>query len=446
MATSGNSANTSGPPQASPLVNSPDLLRRSTTIPSAGTSSFRWAHRRSARRRKNRTATLNSVQTEPKNSASTGAFEKIVVDVDKALNTVYPPAERLDNEEEDLDYDSLSNYFVPYNEERARVTKDIRRLAAVVEDPEAPLVFNSDQRLGVGNEIGYRTLTALAMSLLMAKTICDVDNDGISLVYAPLGHNSQRFRKLLDRLRQSDQTFKRNTERSDNEASFSQKSRELAKDSCALIDFISESLARFISQIASGDSWRQNQLAALAKFTAKMKFVLEDISQSASVAFRNGETALATFEATYGDVSGSKQAEEMDPDTVFRQFTSTLNTDAGHEGYFRGIEYRVNQQRIRHGFTQALDYVLASLLPGNRHRGFDVTEYEICGVVMETGYHDFQVSITSIQWRHTYLKQENYRHSSFKTGTSNLQAHQTWISLTLRTRPLECWMRLFHTW
>jgi hypothetical protein len=51
-----------------------------------------------------------------------------------------------------------------------------------------------------------------------------------------------------------------------------------------------------------------------------------------------------------------------------------------------------NQQRVRVGFMEVFDYIIASLLPCTRYRGFCIAEYDICGVVTETGFHDFQVS------------------------------------------------------
>jgi len=138
--------------------------------------------------------------------------------------------------------------------------------------------------------------------------------------------------------------------------------------------------------------WRSQQLGALAKFTAKMKFLLGDISNHASVALNNAHIAIATFEATYGDdLKQDGTAEEEDPNAVFRRFASTLTEDPARVDNIRDVRRRVNEQRARVRLRETLNYILASLLPKDRHHGFSVTEYEVCGVVIETGFHDFQV-------------------------------------------------------
>lgn len=158
------------------------------------------------------------------------------------------------------------------------------------------------------------------------------------------------------------------------------------------MDYVSACMARYATQIATGTSWRNEQLGALAKFTAKVKFLLGDMANHASVALRSAESALAAFEATYGNSASHQQgAEKEDSMTVFRRFAATLSADPARADYVRAVERRANQQRARVGLMSTLDYVLISLLPGNRHPGFGVTEYEVCAVVMETGFQDFQV-------------------------------------------------------
>ena len=189
----------------SPAMSSPDLLKRSKTIPSTGVQGASLIRRQFTRRKPKKVPTSTSTTDSAYTSRhSTGTDQKIVVNVDEVLETVYLAAESFVADEEDLDYDSLSAYFVVRYEERVLVTQEIERLAVITASPETPLVFTRGQRLGGGNARGYHALTTPTKRLLRAKTICALDNDGIGLVYAPLGHNPQRFMAMLNHLRPSE--------------------------------------------------------------------------------------------------------------------------------------------------------------------------------------------------------------------------------------------------
>ncbi|KAK5999176.1 hypothetical protein PT974_01566 [Cladobotryum mycophilum] len=352
------------------------------------------------------------------------AVESVRVNIDDAMKTVYPPDTDIVTEE-DLDYDSLSLYFVEGSQEKAMVRKELQRLAATVENPDSPLVFTRGQHLGSGNRRGYHALNVLTIMISRVKRICNVDNDGISLVYAPLGLTPEQYQRSLYQLQPSRTTlYKMQVDSETGEANHEAR-KNVAKDAAALLDFISDTLARFMSQIASGDSWRNSQLGALAKFTAKAKFLLNDVDEYASIALHNGEMALASSRETYGTASDNKTTEELDPNTVFQRFAGSLSADPEQATYVRSTEYRVNQQKIRAGFMQVLDYIIASLFPNTRHRGFGITEYEICGVVMETGFHDFQTLLfqdRDFEFTSTSdLDQLNFAHPASKMLDSSIK-------------------------
>ncbi|KAK3385641.1 hypothetical protein B0H63DRAFT_186082 [Podospora didyma] len=77
-----------------------------------------------------------------------------------------------------------------------------------------------------------------------------------------------------------------------------------------------------------------------------------------------------------------------------------------------------DQQRARVGIMETLDYILGSLLPGNRHPGFGVTEYEVSSVVMETGFQDFQTLLfqdRDFEYTSTSdADQLNFAHAGFR--------------------------------
>ncbi|KLU92337.1 hypothetical protein MAPG_11283 [Magnaporthiopsis poae ATCC 64411] len=380
---------TGGPgPQPSGRPPGPDLLRRVATLPTTGTRGARFIRDCFRRRRKHPSSTVGTADGTHLNGRAVSAPEASALTVDEILDTIYPEKKEFEEGEDDLEYDGLATYLQTREDEKALVTREVERLVDIVKNPDTPLVLDGGQRLGGGDTVGYAALTILTKMLSDAKSICLVDNDGISLVHAPIGHTAESYRGLIHRLQNI-------CERGEialptGSGAVWATAEERREDAAALMDFLSACLARYATQIADGTSWRNQQLGALARFTAKVKFLLEGMADHASTALRNAEIALATFEATYGEEAQRQGAEKDDQMAVYRRFAATLSGDPAQADYMKGVEHRVNQQRARAGFMGALKYVLASLRSGNRHRGFGVTEYEVCGVVMETGFQDFQ--------------------------------------------------------
>lgn len=363
-------------------------------------------------RKKNRAATSTTLGTIQSQGNPLDDLDdlKIVVNIEKVLKAVYPFEVETISELDDFDYDSLTPYFIPKSDEKAAVIRELERFTKIVENPDVPLIFKDGSRLGKGNVKGYKVscgisplkrllsltgdkaLEILTQTIFSAFNICNLDNDGISLVYANLGLTPQKFQKTLDRVLGDDvrKISRWIIEKSDESVWKTEK--ELFEDAVSLLDFVSGCLARFMCQIARGEYWRNNMLGPLAKFIVKAKFLLKDLEQYKTVACRNGEMAMATFHETYGESFDAKEMENLDPNTVYQKFAGTFIKGSALSSSFKNTEYCVYQQRVRVGFTEGLQYILVSLLPGSRHAGYGTSEYEICGVVTETGFHDFKVS------------------------------------------------------
>lgn len=378
----------------------PDLLRRVSTLPTTGTRGARLLRSGFRRRRKRPNGTSDRGDKTHGNGHAASVPETrplAPLTAAELLDTIYLSAEPVAEHDDDLEYDSLATYFLTREDEKALVTREVERLVNVVNNPDTPLALEGSGRLGGGDTVGYSALTALTKMLIDARSICVVDNDGISLVHAPLGKTSAPYRHLMHSLR-------RICERGEvalptGPGAVWSTVEERREDAAALMDFVSACLARFTTQVANGTRWRSQQIGALAKFTAKVKFLLEGMADHASVALRNADIALATFEATYGDVAQQQDDDQDNHDShmaIYQRFAATLSADPAQADHLKGVEDRVTQQLIRLGFMEALRYVLVSLLPGDRHQGFGDTEYEVCGVVMETGFQDFQVRYCSL--------------------------------------------------
>ncbi|KAK3385639.1 hypothetical protein B0H63DRAFT_473340 [Podospora didyma] len=288
-----------------------DLLRRTSTIPSAGTHGARLLRSRLARRRVRQT--LDGALAVPATNRE-NETQRVPDPIDQVgpatatdvLSAVYVPAEAFSQQpDEDLEYDSLASYLIEASEERRLVQLEAERLVEIAANSETPLFLKGGERLGRGDIIGYTALTVLTKTLINLKLICQIDNDSISLVHAPLGHTAQQFRTSINRLRAtvSEEEIGLRLQlrkEADGEEPVWTDWTELADDAAALLDLSTGCIARYVTQIAYGKSWRNQQLGALAKFTAKAKVLLTDICTSAAVALQNANLALATFEATYG--------------------------------------------------------------------------------------------------------------------------------------------------
>jgi hypothetical protein len=386
----------------------PDLLRRTSTLPSAGTRGARVLRSRLNWRRRqqepdqNATTTAASTTTIPANhhNAAKGIDSETVAQI---VDAAFVPAELLEEQPSDeIDYDSLSPYFVEAAEQRTLVEKEVLRLVDAVNNPDRPLVLQGGERLGRGDSIGYEALTTLARCVVQVTLICECDNDGISLVHAPMGLTASKFCKAVRLLRssctQDDLASSLGLSRDlDGHNRVWKNPQELAEDAASLLDLVTACFAQYLSQVAEGVSWRDNQLAVLAKFSAKAKYLLQNISGNASIAVHNAEIALATFEATYGppvdDREDKNHGENGDEDEreriqIQRRFENSLvndkfNPDSG--GRLKTIYYRLQQQVARKDLMEAIKSVLGSLLPAIRGPGFGLTEYEVCDVVSHSG-------------------------------------------------------------
>ena len=363
----------------------PDVLRRATTPPTTGTRTARPI-------RQDNNSDMDAAPSAGVNDHAASVQEANQLIVDDVLDTIYPPKKDHQVTRNNLEYDSLGAYFQTHDVEKALVAREVEKLVEIVNNPNTALVMDPGcQRLGRAGTKGYTALAFLAKLLIQAKLICITDNDGISLVHAPLSQTPESYQHLVDCLRPI--TCKQAEPRPQWTRAVWETTEELRSDAAALMNFVSACLARYTTQVATGTGWQNQQIGALAKLTAKVKFLLGDMASHASVALRNAETALAAVETTSGNAPRRHGTEEEeDRIGALRRFTATLSANPTQTDYMkRGIGHYVNQQRARIGLMAILDCVLMSLLPGRRSRTVDATESEVCAVVMVTGLQDLQV-------------------------------------------------------
>ncbi|KAL2266688.1 hypothetical protein VTJ83DRAFT_6040 [Remersonia thermophila] len=377
---------TTAVPPARPSPDSgPDLLTRTNTIPSTGTR-ITQSLRAQFLLRKGRpphaaadgaTSTGgNGVQPAPEDIGP----ETVQDIVDSAFRR--PALKGLDPFR--FEYDTLKSYEVNLEDVKARslVRTEAQRLVNIVQNPDTPLVLERCKGLGQGNLDGYKALKIFSRCLIIIKLICQADNYGIGYLNGLEGHTKKVYHDYLQRI------FNDLGEivlASEDMKEIWPRHSEFIEDAGALLDLMTGCIARYLVQVAHGKGWRNHQLGALAKFTAKAKVLLgKGITESMKVFEKNASEVNK-------EVDKRPTADhQKEPPGVQRGKLVRADIDIFRTDRDKILEHLRIQERNRSGIMRLLDYVLISFLPGDRHPGFGITEYEICGVVMDTGFHDFQ--------------------------------------------------------
>ncbi|KAL1840787.1 hypothetical protein VTJ49DRAFT_7742 [Mycothermus thermophilus] len=374
------------PPTRSSPASGPDLLRRTTTIPSTGTRIARSLRHQCPLRKEGRAphAVTNSAATlesAPEDITPDEAQEEVVAAA--FLRPALDTEDRLR-----FEYDTIESYDTGPTGPDARdlVKKEAERLVGNIHALDAPLVLQQCQRLGKGDLTGYTGLTILAQTLITVRLICQADNYGIAFVNGLEGFTKERYYELLRRVHNSREELGLASNYQIKQEIWSTPDK-FAEDAEVLVDLVTGYIAKYLVQVAHGKGWRNHQLGALAKFTAKAKALLRsEINKSVDVALSNAYKVLDNLhERPTTDDQENMTRRSHHRGKLVRTKIDVFQTDRD-----RILEYLEMQERDRRGILRLLDYVFMSFLPGDRHPGFYMTEYEICGVVMETGFHDFK--------------------------------------------------------
>jgi len=412
-------------PESGPVR--PESLTRANNLPSAGAAAadmFRQFVTRRLRSRKRRPVyadiplmpvLIQPLPETPEQENNEGLAVPTLKDV---LGNVFMPQDASqDLEDPSLEYDNIRPYLHPDGcevEERERVVYEIKRLLDVLESPDTPLLLRNCPRLEKlkGTSVGYRALDLITAILWEGWRICGLDNYGVSMLHCPIKNPSptelQRIMKKI-RTRCSPERVAihmRNIFTLKDEEDGSPvwpRYNEFVEDAKAVIDLITESIARFFTQIALGVSWRNHQLAAIARFSAKLKVLIRDIEASAITSL---DIASQVFDKALGVNSDGE--ESVSRPGVMEQIEDIGTTFQAERGRFgqpdhvygnddddddgtplkSAYTYWFEQQRAREGLMMAFDCVLFLLYTGDNHPGYGITEFEICGFVMETGFHE----------------------------------------------------------
>ncbi|KAK0629516.1 hypothetical protein B0T17DRAFT_488819 [Bombardia bombarda] len=282
------------------------------------------------------------------------------------------------------EFDSLRAYHVDDKAALALRNDEVARLLTVVHDPKKPVRMGASRLLeGMrGNDAGYQKLSKMSMNISMALSLCLLDNECINVEFCSRMANRERLQKLI---RQAHVAATMTT--SSAEKSAHDDTQEL-KTMFAIVNYISATLARLVSQTASGNFWITNIIATLAARVTKIKFLLVDITTSAAIAAATGEETLDRFPDLAG-LSPNAEDEEEECDEAQRIIDANTKEGLTSEEDAAMASYCVGQNKYRSGINSALKYILLSLRLLNRS-GLPATTYEMCVVVYELGFEGFK--------------------------------------------------------
>lgn len=371
------------------------ILQRRATLSSTGhrAESFLSKKLRQLRRgRRIQDPAIPAAEEEEGAPAPRGV--KPIVNTTEVLRTILPHVESESTSTDSPagifipEFDSLAAYLISDESAKALWEREIKRLADVVENPDRALRFSEQSFLAEGSQRGHEKLSKLSLSIMIALSICSIDNECINMAYCPPLSSKKKLLRLMQQVGNQPQGETIEVDDHSNR----QEDGPLNAVYC-LIDYISAVLARLITQSATGDYWQNNLLGVLTKMTTKMKMLLLDLRANSSVALKYAEMALDSHEDAGGNATGDPEDED-DCDEVLR--TLSVNTKEGLTSTEEAdlVLYCANQSKFRSGIVTVLRYVLLSLRYLNRS-GLPATAYDVCAVVYETGFEGFKVWKTS---------------------------------------------------
>jgi hypothetical protein len=192
-------------------------------------------------------------------------------------------------------FEDITQYDVKPEDQDLLWTMEAKRLLRVVNDPNTVLVIKDSDILGSANKEGYTRLSHLAEQLLNNLNICVLEDELL------------KFEHLKDLFMMSEFTKARSIlkARFTSETSESIKSAkpiELAPNDnkrayCALVDYITAHLARFMTKLSTNKYWCIFVLAGLVRYGTKLKFLVTNPQEYAILALESAEDVTYKEEA-----------------------------------------------------------------------------------------------------------------------------------------------------
>ncbi|KAI0100107.1 hypothetical protein GGR51DRAFT_564515 [Nemania sp. FL0031] len=365
-----------------------DSVTSGATLPPRGRflTANTGTSRRASRRSRHTTTVDPSIPNKESALPSPRTPQPLQINPNDVFNAAFPLQDKEVPELLECEYDSMSAYLVTSEEEASKVRVEIDRLISIVQKTGNTLLFASQESSSLAgllaSEDGYTAMAHTAAKVHQAFRICSIDNDGISLLNAKLNLTAKKFKSALVQLSPDFYISKKPHAPLSNSSTIP---ATPSNDPChELVDFLTASMARLMTQIANGDVWHNSVLAVLAKLAAKMKVLLDDVEGNCTVSYGNGEFVLDSYVQTFG--YDKEDNDDPDPKGLFREFSKSAAPASFQTHCFE-------QQKIRSGPNRSIQYLLHCLETPRNDFGMPKTAFEMLNVIIDTGYERFKAHL-----------------------------------------------------
>ena len=176
-------------------------------------------------------------------------------------------------------FDDLTAYGVSSAEESQLWEKEVARLVRVANSPDAVHLGGEEDWFGKADRNGYTNLHKIATQLQDALDICIHDNEMLLIEHMPTQADHAHYRSARDRLLrdydpdEAKERFQRHLRLEKNNDRYYH----------ALVNYITSMMLRILLRTMRGALWEEQCVVTIAKFTAKLKTLVNDLPMSASL-------------------------------------------------------------------------------------------------------------------------------------------------------------------
>ncbi|KAK1691448.1 hypothetical protein BDP55DRAFT_541964 [Colletotrichum godetiae] len=292
---------------------------------------------------------------------------------------------------------------------------ETERLINIARNPDIPLEFSSRKFFQGDTEKGYRDISNLCQKVLIALSICLLENEQINLEHCARFSNHERPLSFIKQFSKG-QTILESVVGM-GKANFLQETCSSLGATYELLNYISAVLTRLIVQTSPGSYWQTNVLSVLIKRITKIKLLLIDLPANSVI----GAGAAGAFLSKIRDsISTQQKSGEMDEDEECEDFMQMVETQLEEvlvsSEEKQAAAHCVEQSKFQFGLNSALRHILISMGSTNR-AGLPSSSFEICAVAYETGFEGFKALLfqdRDLQYSATSdLDNMNTAHSAF---------------------------------
>ncbi|KAM3064784.1 hypothetical protein ACMFMG_008735 [Clarireedia jacksonii] len=297
--------------------------------------------------------------------------------------------------------DDVTQYGVTQEQQKELWKEEISRLSSAVTDLKAPVSFIGTEKLSHDTKDGYEILANLADQMWNALNIIVHDSESVYATHCPDLVNEEQqdqSRMVLQRLMGDDDE----EEDSQGTPQATKGLKGTREDYFELVNYITATLARIFSKAAYGKAWHENNLACLAKLSAKMKVLstqpeeLASISLSMAPSRQKVRPAAANhnYSRKPGNLNMNREGTFESLDAMLESLNSSESagkTSSGPETQRKSVKryYWLHTVKYRFPIQAVLRRLILHLRGQYKLTTTSKTSYEICAMLYNTGFEEF---------------------------------------------------------